>query len=403
MGKSGFSDENAPKSVFSTIVGRTNGNILPSALVPNSNGVFIGDSAQQNRDIYDLHYPIENGRIVRWDDMEAVWDHIYSQELKVKSEERKCMLTEAILNPDENKEKMAEIMFEKFNVPSLHIASQAVLPIYASGKTTGLVFHSGDGVTSIAPVYEGNIILSGVCRMDMAGGELTNYMHKILQTMGEETYASVGFKRFNVEEKETVRLIKEKTAYVAIDFEKEKAEFELEADPSKKQCNYTLPDGRVIVVGAERFYTPESLFNPRMLNKELPGIHEAIHRSMCNVHPKYRICMIKNIIVSGGNTMLPGFVERLNKELKLLTEPESRGEIDVEAQPDRKNSVWRGAAVIASSETFDQWVSKKDYEENGVSAFKRYQYFPRDSESEEKAQREKDSLLGKVLGCFSTK
>ena len=101
--------------------------------------------------------------------------------------------------------------------------------------------------------------------------------------------------------------------------------------------------------------------------------------------------------------MLPGFVERLSKELKLLTEPESRGEIDVEAQPDRKNSVWRGAAVIASSETFDQWVSKKDYEENGVSAFKRYQYFPRDSESEEKAQREKDSLLGKVLGCFSTK
>jgi len=50
---------------------------------------------------------------------------------------------------------MTEIMFETFNVPSLYVACQAVLSLYSTGRTTGLVLDSGEGVTSTVPIYEG--------------------------------------------------------------------------------------------------------------------------------------------------------------------------------------------------------------------------------------------------------
>ena len=361
MVKAGFANQDAPKCVFSSIVGRPKGNFLPG-LGTSAKTMFVGDEAQKKKAICYLRYPIENGRIEHWDDMEAVWEHTFNNELRVNPEEQKCLLTEAPLNPIENREKMAEIMFEKFNVPNLYVAVQAVLSLYASGRTTGLVYDSGDGATHIVPVYEGLPIPGGVTRMDMAGRELTQHMQKCLQTMSGEIFTTAA-------EKECVRLIKEKTAYVAYDFEKEKAEFE--ADPFRKQYKYTLPDGRVIKVGAERFHTPECLFNPRMLNKELPGIHEAIHRSIQNCELDSRMELMRNIIVSGGSTMYDGLVERMTKELRELAGPAARDEINVEAPDDRKFSVWRGGAVLANKLTFNDWVSKEQYEEEGPSAVRR--------------------------------
>jgi len=362
MVKAGFANEGNPKCVFSSIVGRAKGNFLPGFGGANNKTMFVGDEAQKKRAICYLQYPIENGIIKHWDDMEAVWEHTFNNELEVSSARRKCLLTEAPLNPVKNREKMAEIMFEKFKVPHLYVAVQAVLSLYASGRTTGLVYDSGDGATHIVPVYEGLPIPGGVTRMDMAGRELTQHMQKCLQTMSGEIFTTAA-------EKECVRLIKEKTAYVAYDFEKEKAEFE--ADPFRKQYKYTLPDGRVIKVGAERFHTPECLFNPRMLNKELPGIHEAIHRSIQNCELDSRMELMRNIIVSGGSTMYDGLVERMTKELRELAGPAARDEINVEAPDDRKFSVWRGGAVLANKLTFNDWVSKEQYEEEGPSAVRR--------------------------------
>ena len=361
MIKAGFANQDAPKCVFSSIVGRPKGNFLPGLHTSNKT-LFVGDEAQMKKAICFLNYPIVNGRIERWDDMEAVWEHTFNNELRVNSEEQKCLLTEAPMNPQENKEKMAEIMFEKFNVPHLYVAVQAVLSLYASGRTTGLVYDSGDDVTHIVPVYEGQIIPAGVERFDMAGRELTQHMQKCFQTMGGEIFTTAA-------DKECVRMFKEKTAYVAYDFEKEKKEFE--ADPSKKQYNYTTPNGRVIVIGAERFHTPECLFNPRMLNKELPGIHEAIDRSIKHCDLDARLELMKNIIVSGGSSMYKGLVERMTKELRALAEPAVRDEINIEAPTDRKFSVWCGGAVLAAQPTFNEWVSKEDYEEEGISAIKR--------------------------------
>ncbi|KAK6118914.1 hypothetical protein DH2020_047341 [Rehmannia glutinosa] len=277
MVKAGFAGDDAPRAVFPSIVGRPRHTGVMVGM--GQKDAYVGDEAQSKRGILTLKYPIEHGIVSNWDDMEKIWHHTFYNELRVAPEEHPVLLTEAPLNPKANREKMTQIMFETFNVPAMYVAIQAVLSLYASGRTTGIVMDSGDGVTCLPHPRNGKLFVD----------------------------------------------VKEKLAYVALDFEQES---ETAKNSSAVEKSYELPDGQVITIGAER--------------KDLYG----------------------NIVLSGGSTMFPGIADRMSKEITALA-PSSM-KIKVVAPPERKYSVWIGGSILASLSTFQQmWISKGEYDESG--------------------------------------
>ena len=137
-----------------------------------------------------MNWPIEHGVIKDWVDMEALWDYTYD-EIKAPKETHPAFLTEAALNPVSNREKMAEIFFEKYNTPALFICSQVLLPLYANAKTTGVVLDCGDGICQCAPIYEGFLLKNTAQRIDIGGRDITEYMCLLLQKAGCIFYTSV--------------------------------------------------------------------------------------------------------------------------------------------------------------------------------------------------------------------
>ncbi|KAJ5068636.1 actin-10-related [Anaeramoeba ignava] len=355
MIKAGFAGDDAPRTFFSSIIGRPRNS--GDKIEKEEKEYYIGDEAQSKSGILNLNYPIEHGIVTNWDDMEKIWNYTFENELRVKPEEYPILISEVPLNPKSNKEKMAQIMFETFNVPAFYVENSPVLSLYSSGKGSGVVVDIGDGVTSVVSIYEGYAFPDTIKRMDLAGRDLTEYLMKLLNEKGNSFETNI--------EREIVRDIKEKLGYVALDFDEE-----MEKHQKLIETKYELPDGQIIPIGNERFRCTELLFQPSLLGLEYSGVHKMIYNSIMKCKEDIRKYLFGNIILSGGSTLFPGIVERIEKEIiKLVpSNTKTKTKTKIISPPERKYSVWIGGSILASLSSFqDQWILKEKYKEIGIS------------------------------------
>lgn len=369
--KVGYAGSNFPEHVFPSIIGR------PILRAEERQGeavikdIMIGDEAEQYRNYLQITQPLEHGIIKNWEDMRHIWNFTFDEKLKVDPKGRKILLTEPPMNPKANRQRLAQVMFEEYGFGGIYVAIQAVLTLYAQGLSSGVVVDSGDGVTHVVPVYDGFALSHLVRRLDIAGRDVTRYLIKLLLMRGYAFNRTADF--------DTVRQIKEKLCYVSYNLD---VDSRLAEDTTVLVENYTLPDGRVIKVGSERFEAPECMFQPHLVDVEQPGVAELLFQTIQAAAVDTRAELYKHIVLSGGSSMYSGFSSRLEKEMKqlyltrVLNGDASRlknFKLRIEDPPRRKHMVFLGGAVLADIMKNRQefWVSREEWYEQGVRALEK--------------------------------
>ncbi|SBT75332.1 actin-related protein, putative [Plasmodium ovale] len=347
--KSGFAGDDVPILVFPSYVGRPKYKRVMAGAVEGD--IFVGNKAEEYRGLLKVSYPINHGIIENWNDMENIWIHVYNS-LKINAEEHPVLLTEAPLNPQKNKEKIAEVFFESFNVPALFISIQAILSLYSCGKTNGTVLDCGDGVCHCVSIYEGYSITNTITRTDVAGRDITTYLSYLLRKNGHLFNTSA--------EMEVVKNMKENCCYVSFNMSKEKNS----AEKALTTLPYILPDGSQILIGSERYRAPEVLFNPSILGLEYLGLSELIVTSITRADMDLRKTLYSHIVLSGGTTLFHGFGDRLLNEIRKFAPKDIT--IRISAPPERKFSTFIGGSILASLATFKKiWITKQEFDEYG--------------------------------------
>merc|ERR1712070_630370 len=341
MVKAGFAGDDAPRAVFPSLVGRPRHQGVMVGMGQKDS--YVGDDAQSKRGILLIKYPIEHGIITNWDDMEKIWHHTFFNELRVAPEDHPVLLTEAPMNPKGNREKMTQIMFETFNSPAMYVGIQAVLSLYSSGRTTGVVVDCGDGVSHTVPIYEGYSMPHAIQRINLAGRDLTDYICKILTESKINLHTSA--------ERMSAMKIKEELCYVSMNFEEEVDNF------AGKEKQFELPDMSIVTVHNQIIRCPELMFKPSLDGKEMMGLHELTKKTIDDCDLDVRKDLLANIVMSGGTTMFPNMPERLQAEVEKLVAEGAK--VKVIAPPERMISVWIGGSILASLSTFSRmWINQ---------------------------------------------
>ncbi|KAG7374297.1 actin related protein [Nitzschia inconspicua] len=364
--KAGFAGSSKPKVVIGTKVGRAKHmRIMPGGALETEqsltgpSSMFVGKKLDEHRGSFILEYPMDKGHVVDggWDAMESLWEHLYSKpNINVKAEDHPVLMTEAPLNPRQNRDKVAEIFFESFRAPALFFAPPAVLSLYASGRTTGVVLDVGEGVTHAVPVYEGFALPYSVTRSDVAGRDVTRQMQLLLRRSGL-TFTTTA-------EADLVKTMKEETCFLT---RTPAADDSTEKD-SKTQ--YTLPDGQSVTLSTERYQAPNILFDPSLIGSEEAGVADILVDSIMKSDIDLRSTLFSQVVLAGGSTLFPGFGDRMLYEVR--SRSPSHTKIRISAPPERVNSTFVGGSILASLATFkSMWTSKQDYEEHGSNILHR--------------------------------
>ena len=335
--KAGLCGDTKPNIIIPTCLGKTNYNF------------YTTEDVEYDPTIEEIINPIEHGTIKDFECFNIIINKIFEM-LGIEPEGQNLVLTEPSLNSIKNRQDLFGYMFETFKIENLFIANQALLSLYSTGKFTGIVVESGAGVTQIAPIFNTRVSSYAVNRIDFGGNELSEYLNRLLSEKNKH-FEKKKYLKF-------LEQIKKEACYVENKYKKHLGEVE--------PYEFKLPDGNSITIKTERTTVPEAIFRPDLLGKDWDGIHDLFFNSIEKIKEEEQKPLYENIIVSGGNTMFPGFEKKLEKKIKKKFGNNKNARfIHVE---DKMNAAWIGGSSFCYTLNIDNdFVSKSDYEELGFN------------------------------------
>ncbi|XP_074936116.1 actin-like protein 7A [Phalacrocorax aristotelis] len=344
--KCGFAGDPRPSCVVSSTVGKP---VWQAG--SNQKDTFVGRELWNSTVPLTLINPVRRGIVVDWNCVQDALECIFQTELRIQPDDHAVLVSVPPLCSITDKEQYAEMMFEGFHMPAVHIAYQPHLSMYSYGKTSALVVESGHGTSHVVPIYEGYVLRSITGRVDYAGLDITCYLMKLLNESG---------KVFTEHQLNIVQDLKEKCCYTSLDLTRD-----LHLPVQKQQMHYELPDGHLITVGKERFLCAEALFRPALLGSEQPGLLQLTLDCLKKCDADISKKMLGNILLCGGSTMMEGFANRFQMELARMCPSDN---LITATSPHRNFSVWIGGSILASLHSFQElWVYRSEYEECGPS------------------------------------
>ena len=364
--KAGISGQESPKTIFPNYIGEPKySKVLRSFSKSNQEmkEQYIGKDCSKYLGLLKLRYPVKNGIFENEQDILTVFKYIY-QNLEINNEEIRehpILITEPLLNPYSNREKIASALFENLSAPAIFFASQPILSLFSTSNTSGVILESGEGVTQSCVVYEGYSIPNSYIRNNYGGRDVTDYFQTLLKKQGYSFSTTSEF--------EIVRKIKEEICFTIVGSSNNPlsniSNLEIgNKNKSESSNTYNLPDGNAIKIGEEKSLAPEILFNPSIIGSEHSSFQEMIVTSINKVDIDLRKNLFNNILISGGNTLFKGIQEKFHTEIKYLSPKNMK--VRIHSPGNRLLSCWTGGNVISTLEIFKKmWVTKDDWGEKG--------------------------------------
>lgn len=404
--RAGYAGEDSPKAEIPSMIGvseemimepmEIDGNNTQKEMISKKKYFIDTTSIHVARKGMEITTFLKDGMIEDWDLFEKVQDYIYNKHIKSEPHLHPVLMSEASWNTRAKREKLTELMFEKYNIPAFFLVKNAVLAAFANGRSTGIIVDSGASQTSAVPIHDGYVLTQAIVKSPLAGDFITMQCKQFL----EESQIEV-IPPYMIASKEVVKesepakwlrknnipevtkswhnyMVKE----VIQDFQSSilqvyDSPYEKESVDNMPTVHYEFPNGYNQDFGSERFLIPEALFDPTNI-KGVPGTTmmgaaQVVTTSvgMCDID--VRPSLYGSVIVTGGNTLIQGFTERLNRDLSNKTPPSMRLKvISANGTAERRFGAWIGGSILASLGTFQQmWISKQEYDEGGKTQVER--------------------------------
>lgn len=344
--KAGFAGEIKPRVVLKS------SSLMPSwdrPVLPGAPGCELAGGVARA-------HPIKHGIVVDWDALEGLWERLMVGGLQVHPEQWPVLVSDSPSAPPEGREKVAELLFEALTVPACHMANTALLALCSIGAFSGLAVEAGAGVCHATPVYAGHSWHKATFRLNVAGSTLSRYFRDLL-------VAACPDLQLQALPRKTVTQLKKRCCYVSLDFQGDIC------DPARHQrACFCLGNGCYVRLGSERFRCPEPIFQPSLLGHPEPGLPTLAFQALQKIPTTLRTRLANTVVLAGGSTLFPGFVERMNLELEAQCRRHGYPALQpcLVAHPGRGTAVWTGGSMMASLHSFQcRWMTRAMYQEYG--------------------------------------